>query len=93
MEKTKTFGILPCSPPMTVTLSLPHRGYVPRQLIPITVNINNQTGTKINCIKLQLEMVSLYVYLFKMLKIHVYVGLNNRKFILTKIRCAQFIHI
>ncbi|XP_043478998.1 arrestin domain-containing protein 17-like isoform X1 [Leptopilina heterotoma] len=61
IEETKTFGIFSSSPPLIVTLSLPFRGYVPGQIIPITVNVDNQSGVEVNHIKLKLEMYGTYL--------------------------------
>ncbi|XP_051165262.1 arrestin domain-containing protein 17-like isoform X4 [Leptopilina boulardi] len=61
VEETKKFGIFSNSPPLSVTLSLPFRGYVPGQIIPITVNVNNLSGVEVNDIKLKLEMYARYL--------------------------------
>ncbi|XP_051156853.1 arrestin domain-containing protein 17-like isoform X2 [Leptopilina boulardi] len=59
-ERTKTFGIFSSSPPLTASLSLPFRGYVPGQIIPVSCNVNNQSGIEINDIKLRMKMYATF---------------------------------
>ena len=57
-EKNKTFCCLCCaSLPLSVNVSLPVRGYVPGQSMPIKVNIENQSGVVVDSVKLTLEKV------------------------------------
>ncbi|KAL7297338.1 hypothetical protein TKK_0009730 [Trichogramma kaykai] len=61
LEKSKTFGCFCCvSPPLTVDITLPVRGYVPGQSIPVKVNVENQSGIQVDTIKLKLEKVVTY---------------------------------
>ncbi|XP_032663974.1 arrestin domain-containing protein 17 isoform X2 [Odontomachus brunneus] len=57
-EMSKTFCCLCCgSPPLTVNFSLPVRGYVPGQSMPIKINVENQSSIVVNTIKLVLSKV------------------------------------
>lgn len=57
-EMTKTFCCLCCaSPPLTVNFSLPVRGYVPGQSMPIDINVENSSTVIVNAIKLILRKV------------------------------------
>ncbi|XP_058789932.1 arrestin domain-containing protein 17 [Phymastichus coffea] len=61
IENSKTFCCLCCgSPPLTVNVSLPVRGYVPGQIIPVKVNVENQSGKEVNVVKLKLDKVINY---------------------------------
>ncbi|KAJ8672951.1 hypothetical protein QAD02_004212 [Eretmocerus hayati] len=61
LEANKNFGCLCCaSPPLSVNISLPVRGYVPGQTIPIRVNVENESGKRINTVKLTLQKVVTY---------------------------------
>lgn len=52
-EMSKTFCCLCCgSPPLTVNYSLPVRGYVPGQSMPIKVNVENSSGITVDTVKL-----------------------------------------
>ena len=42
---------------MSINFSLPVRGYVPGQLIPVKINIENQSGMVVYDVKLKLEKV------------------------------------
>ncbi|XP_011646855.1 arrestin domain-containing protein 17 [Pogonomyrmex barbatus] len=54
-EMSKTFCCLCCgSPPLTVNFSLPVRGYVPGQLMPIMINVENLSNVVVNTVKLVL---------------------------------------
>ncbi|KAK1124426.1 hypothetical protein K0M31_006786 [Melipona bicolor] len=54
-EMSKTFCCLCCgTPPLTVNYSLPVRGYVPGQSMPIKVNVENLSGVVVDTIKLLL---------------------------------------
>ncbi|KYN43112.1 Arrestin domain-containing protein 3 [Trachymyrmex septentrionalis] len=54
-EMTKTFCCLCCgTPPLTVNFSLPVRGYVPGQSMPIKINVENLSNVVVNTIKLVL---------------------------------------
>lgn len=54
-EKVKTFwGHLK---PLTVKLSLPVRGYVPGQNIPVKINLTNDTGVEIKKLRVFLRKV------------------------------------
>lgn len=58
-EKSKTFCCLCCgSPPLAVNISLPVRGYVPGQTIPVKVNVENQSGITVETVKLILQKVN-----------------------------------
>ncbi|XP_051165266.1 arrestin domain-containing protein 17-like [Leptopilina boulardi] len=60
-EKTKTFCCLCCaSAPLSVNISLPVRGYVPGQSMPIKVNVENQSGVEVTTVKLILQKVVTY---------------------------------
>ncbi|XP_033226506.1 arrestin domain-containing protein 17-like isoform X2 [Belonocnema kinseyi] len=50
-----SFGCCYPSPPLLVNYSLPVRGYVPGQTIPIKVNIKNESGVEVSSVKLSLE--------------------------------------
>lgn len=57
-EMSKTFCCLCCgTPPLTVNFSLPVRGYVPGQSMPIKVNVENQSNVVVNTVKLVLVKV------------------------------------
>ncbi|XP_011504212.1 PREDICTED: arrestin domain-containing protein 3 [Ceratosolen solmsi marchali] len=61
LEKNKTFCCLCCgTPPLSVNISLPVRGYVPGQMIPIKVNVENQSGVTVETLKLVLEKIVTY---------------------------------
>lgn len=52
-EMSKTFCCLCCgTPPLTVNYSLPVRGYVPGQSMPIKVNVENSSGVTVDTVKL-----------------------------------------
>lgn len=52
-EMSKTFCCLCCgTPPLTVNYSLPVRGYVPGQSMPIKVNVENHSGVTVETVKL-----------------------------------------
>ena len=58
MEKSKNFCCLCCgSPPLTINVKLPVRGYVPGQSIPVNLNIENQSGVTIKNVKVMLKKV------------------------------------
>ncbi|XP_001599906.1 arrestin domain-containing protein 17 [Nasonia vitripennis] len=60
-EKSKTFCCLCCgSPPLAVNISLPVRGYVPGQTIPVKVNVENQSGITVETVKLILQKIVTY---------------------------------
>ncbi|KAL0128008.1 hypothetical protein PUN28_003330 [Cardiocondyla obscurior] len=60
-EMSKTFCCLCCgSPPLTVIFSLPSRGYVPGQSIPIKINVDNLSNVIVNTIKLKLCKIVTY---------------------------------
>ncbi|XP_003490327.1 arrestin domain-containing protein 17 isoform X1 [Bombus impatiens] len=53
VEMSKTFCCLCCgTPSLTVNYSLPVRGYVPGQTMPIKVNVENLSGITVETIKL-----------------------------------------
>lgn len=57
-EMSKTFCCLCCgSPPLTVNFSLPVRGYVPGQSMPININVENSSNVVVNTIKLILRKI------------------------------------
>lgn len=57
-EMSKTFWCLCCgTPPLTVNFSLPARGYVPGQSMPIKINVENQSNVVVNTVKLVLAKV------------------------------------
>lgn len=59
LEKNKTFCCLCCgSPPLSINISIPVRGYVPGQSIPVKVNVENQSGITVEKVKLILQKVS-----------------------------------
>ncbi|CAK9825486.1 Arrestin domain-containing protein 17 [Anthophora retusa] len=52
-EMSKTFCCLCCgTPPLTVTYSLPVRGYVPGQSTPVRVIVENLSGVTVDTVKL-----------------------------------------
>ncbi|XP_076244815.1 arrestin domain-containing protein 17 isoform X2 [Calliopsis andreniformis] len=52
-EMSKTFCCLCCgTSPLTVNYSLPVRGYVPGQSMPIKVNVENTSGVTVDTVKL-----------------------------------------
>ncbi|KAG7204887.1 hypothetical protein KM043_005285 [Ampulex compressa] len=52
-EMSKTFCCLCCgTPPLTVNYSLPVRGYVPGQGIPVKINVENLSGVTVDAVKL-----------------------------------------
>ncbi|KYQ55050.1 Arrestin domain-containing protein 3 [Trachymyrmex zeteki] len=54
-EMSKTFCCLCCgTPPLTVNFSLPVRGYVPGQSMPIKINVENLSNVVVNIVKLVL---------------------------------------
>lgn len=58
-EKVKTFwGHLK---PLTVKLTLPVRGYVPGQVIPVKALVNNDTGVEISKLRIFLKKVSIVI--------------------------------
>ena len=62
-EKTKTFCCLCCaSLPLSINVSLPVRGYVPGQSMPIKVDIENQSGVRVNTVKLMLQKVKIFTF-------------------------------
>lgn len=62
-EMSKSFCCLCCaSPPLAVNVSLPVRGYVPGQEIPIKINIENESGIRVEKIKLILQKVGILLY-------------------------------
>lgn len=61
IEDSKTFCCLCCgSPPLSVNVSLPVRGYVPGQKIQMKVDVENQSGKEIEVVKLKLQKVINY---------------------------------
>jgi hypothetical protein len=61
LEKNKTFCCLCCaSMPLSVNISIPVRGYVPGQTIPIKVNVENQSGVEVDKVKLLLQKIVTY---------------------------------
>lgn len=52
--RTHSFGCFSPTPPLTATLSMPVRGYVPGQVIPINININNLADVTIYHVRLKL---------------------------------------
>lgn len=53
VEMSKTFCCLCCATPsLTVNYSLPVRGYVPGQTMPIKVNVENLSGVTVETVKL-----------------------------------------
>lgn len=57
-EKTKSFCCLCCaSGPLSLNVSLPVRGYVSGQSMPIKVNVENQSGVEVTTVKLILQKV------------------------------------
>ncbi|XP_014476867.1 PREDICTED: arrestin domain-containing protein 3 [Dinoponera quadriceps] len=57
-EMSKTFCCLCCgTPPLTVNFSLPVRGYVPGQSMPIKINVENLSGVVVSRVKLILAKV------------------------------------
>lgn len=57
-ELTKTFCCLCCaSAPLNITVSLPVRGYVPGQIIPIRVNAENLSNVKVDTVKFLLRKI------------------------------------
>ncbi|XP_011861149.1 PREDICTED: arrestin domain-containing protein 2 [Vollenhovia emeryi] len=60
-EMSKTFGCLCCgSPPLTVNFSLPTRGYVPGQSMPIKINVENLSNVVVNTIRLMLCKIVIF---------------------------------
>ncbi|XP_012255957.1 arrestin domain-containing protein 17 isoform X2 [Athalia rosae] len=60
-ELTKTFCCLCCgSAPLNVTVSLPVRGYVPGQAIPIRLNVENHSDVAVDTVKFYLRKVVTY---------------------------------
>lgn len=58
MEMTKNFCCLCCrSPPLTVNVDVPVRGFVPGQPIPVNMNIENQSGVTVETVKIILKKV------------------------------------
>ncbi|XP_033226359.1 arrestin domain-containing protein 17-like [Belonocnema kinseyi] len=55
VEESKTFGCFCTSPPITVNFSLPARGYVSGQSIPIHVYVENVQGIEVQFVRLALE--------------------------------------
>ncbi|KYN02385.1 PREDICTED: arrestin domain-containing protein 17 [Cyphomyrmex costatus] len=54
-EMSKTFCCLCCgTPPLTINFSLPVRGYVPGQSMPIKINVENLSNVVVNTVKLVL---------------------------------------
>ncbi|XP_051165267.1 arrestin domain-containing protein 17-like [Leptopilina boulardi] len=53
-SRTHNFGCFSTTPPLTATLSMPVGGYVPGQIIPINISINNQSGVTIYHVRLKL---------------------------------------
>ncbi|XP_076653337.1 arrestin domain-containing protein 17 isoform X1 [Halictus rubicundus] len=52
-EMSKTFCCLCCaSAPLTVNYSLPVRGYVPGQSMPVKINVENASGVTVDTVKL-----------------------------------------
>ncbi|KAJ8674402.1 hypothetical protein QAD02_005664 [Eretmocerus hayati] len=61
LEANKSFCCLCCgSPPLSINLTLPVRGYVPGQTIPVKVNVENQSGKTVDSVKLALLKVITY---------------------------------
>lgn len=56
-----SFGCCYPSPPLLANFSLPVRGYVPGQTIPIKVNIKNESGVEVSSVKLSLERVKYFL--------------------------------
>lgn len=67
VEKIKTFFCLCCgSPPLSVKILLPVKGYVPGQSIPVRVIVKNQSGVRVERVKLHLEQVhQLYFFVIQ----------------------------
>lgn len=58
IEKNKTFCCLCCgSKPLNINVSIPVRGYVPGQTIPVRVDVENRSGISIEEIKIKLQKV------------------------------------
>ncbi|XP_043478851.1 arrestin domain-containing protein 17-like [Leptopilina heterotoma] len=53
-SRTRNFGCFSSSPPLTATLSMPVKGYVPGQVIPININIKNLSRVTIYHVRLKL---------------------------------------
>lgn len=60
MEDSKTFCRLCCKtkPFMIVNVSVPCRGYIPGQIIPVKVEVKNNSGVAVNKLKIKLTEVS-----------------------------------
>ncbi|XP_076181787.1 arrestin domain-containing protein 17 isoform X2 [Ptiloglossa arizonensis] len=57
-EMSKTFCCLCCATaPLTVNYSLPVRGYVPGQTMPIKINVENSSSVTVNTVKLVLYKI------------------------------------
>ncbi|XP_011140067.1 arrestin domain-containing protein 17 isoform X2 [Harpegnathos saltator] len=57
-EMSKTFWCLCCATPaLTVNFSLPVRGYVPGQSMPVKINVENRSSVVVNTVKLVLVKV------------------------------------
>ncbi|XP_034485851.1 arrestin domain-containing protein 2 [Drosophila innubila] len=60
-EDQKTYNCWPCrSAPLRLHLSLPQRGYVPGQTMPVTVLVTNDSHIRVEEIKATLVMMVLY---------------------------------
>ncbi|XP_055679292.1 arrestin domain-containing protein 3-like isoform X2 [Lutzomyia longipalpis] len=60
-QKVSTFCFWPFrTGPMQVIVKLPQTGFVPGQIVPVTVDINNDSGTSINYFRLLLMKYVLY---------------------------------
>ncbi|KAM8704474.1 hypothetical protein ACLKA7_008995 [Drosophila subpalustris] len=60
-EDQKTYNCWPCrSEPLRLHLSLPQRGYVPGQTMPVTVLVTNDSHIRVEEIKATLVMMVLY---------------------------------
>lgn len=58
LDMTKTFCCLCCvSQPLNVHVSLPSRGYVPGQVMPIKINVENQSDIRVESVKLVLRKI------------------------------------
>ena len=62
MEESTTFGCFCITPPLTVNFSLPVRGYVSGQSIPIKVHIENESGVDVYAVRVSLIKVKYFIY-------------------------------
>lgn len=58
-EKEKFYCCCCCeSGPMTLVLCIPYTGFVPGQIIPLTIELDNNSNVAIEEVKIKLERVS-----------------------------------